>query len=74
MKKVYIILLNYNGWRDTQECLESVLKLDYPNFQIIVVDNQSPNDSMSHLLAWAKGEELASVDNPELAHLSTPPG
>ncbi len=71
--KIYIILLNYNGWRDTQECLESVLKLDYPNFQVIVVDNYSPNDSMLHLLAWAKGEELATVDNPELVHLSTPP-
>jgi hypothetical protein len=72
MKKTYIILLNYNGWGDTQECLESVLKLDYPNYQIIVVDNNSPNDSMSHLLAWAKGEELATVDNPELAYLSNP--
>jgi hypothetical protein len=28
---------------------------------------------MSHLLAWAKGEELATVDNPDLAHLSNPP-
>jgi hypothetical protein len=71
-KKVYILLLNYNGWRDTQECLESVLKLDYPNYQIVVVDNNSPNDSMSHLIAWVKGEELATVDNPELARLSTP--
>jgi len=72
MTKVYIILLNYNGWRDTQECLESVIKLDYPNYQIIVVDNLSPNDSMSHLIAWAKGEELSTVDNVDLAHLSTP--
>lgn len=72
MNKVYIILLNYNGWRDTQECLESLLKLDYPNYQIVVVDNNSSNDSMSHLLAWAKGDELATVDNPALAHLSTP--
>lgn len=72
MPKTYIILLNYNGWRDTQECLESVLKLDFPNYQIIVVDNNSPNDSMSHLLAWSKGDEIATVDNYELAHLSTP--
>jgi GT2 family glycosyltransferase len=39
--KVYIILLNYNGWADTIECLESVLRNDYPNYQVIVVDNNS---------------------------------
>jgi hypothetical protein len=25
-RKVYIIILNYNGWADTIECLESVLR------------------------------------------------
>lgn len=72
MLKTYIILLNYNGWRDSQECLESLLKLDYTNYQIVLVDNNSPNDSMSHIIAWAKGDEIASVDNPELIDLSTP--
>ena len=24
--KIYIIILNYNGWKDTIECLESVKK------------------------------------------------
>ena len=70
--KTYILLLNYNGWRDTQECLESVLKQDYSNYQIIVVDNHSTNQSMDHLVAWAKGEEIASVDNKALQSLSTP--
>jgi GT2 family glycosyltransferase len=72
MKKVYIILLNYNGWLDTQECLESVLKLDYPKYQVVVVDNNSPNKSMNHLLDWAKGREPSSVNNPNLSHLSNP--
>jgi len=70
--KVYILILNYNGWRDTQECLESVLNQDYSNYQVIVVDNNSPNQSMNHLVAWAKGEEIASVDNKALQSLSTP--
>ncbi|EDM23176.1 glycosyl transferase, family 2 [Caminibacter mediatlanticus TB-2] len=55
-KKVYIIILNYNGWQDTIECLESVLKSDYNNYQIVVVDNYSPNNSMDYLKKWAKGE------------------
>jgi len=48
--KVYIILLNYNGWTDTIECLESVLRNDYPNYQVIVVDNNSPNNSIEYLI------------------------
>jgi len=72
-KKVYIILLNYNGWEDTIECLESVLKNDYTNYQIIVIDNQSPNNSMEKILSWAKG--IQSVEYPKnthFKHLSEP--
>jgi GT2 family glycosyltransferase len=42
---VHIILLNWNGWRDTLECLSSLRKLDYPNCRILVVDNGSSDDS-----------------------------
>ena len=45
--KLYIIILNWNGLKDTLECLESVFKLDYPNFEIIVVDNGSTDDSVT---------------------------
>ncbi len=33
--RIYIIILNYNGWADTIECLESVLRIDYPDRQKI---------------------------------------
>jgi len=72
-KKVYIILLNYNGWKDTIECLESVLKNDYENYQIIVVDNDSPNNSMKYIKAWAEGkQEVVYDENSQLKHLSQP--
>ncbi len=72
--KVYIILLNYNGWADTIECLESVLRNNYPNYQVIVVDNNSPNNSMEYLKAWAEGklDVWVNPDNP-LRNLSFPP-
>ena len=38
---VSIVLLNYRNWGDTIECLESLLRLDYPRFEIIVCDNDS---------------------------------
>jgi GT2 family glycosyltransferase len=73
-QKVYIILLNYNGWQDTIECLESVIKNDYPNYQVIVVDNNSPNNSMEHLKSWSEGklDVLVNQHNP-LGSLSFPP-
>ncbi len=45
-KKVYIILLNWNGKEDTLECVESLKKIDYNNYKIIVVDNNSEDDSV----------------------------
>jgi len=39
--KVSIIILNWNGLKDTIECLESLKKITYPNYEVIVVDNGS---------------------------------
>ena len=44
--KVAIIVLNWNGKEDTLECLKSVRKIDYQNFDVIVVDNGSSDDSV----------------------------
>jgi len=49
--KVYIIILNYNSWVDTIECLESVLRNDYPNYQVIVVNNGFQDNSMEYIKA-----------------------
>ncbi len=54
--KVYIIILNYNGWADTIDCLESILRNDYLNYHCVVVDNHSPNNSMEYFKAWAEGK------------------
>ena len=45
--KVSIIILNWNGLKDTIECLESLKKITYPNYEVIVVDNGSKgNDAV----------------------------
>jgi len=43
--KVSVIIVNFNGKADTLECLDSVYKINYPNFEIIVVDNGSSDGS-----------------------------
>lgn len=43
---IFIIILNWNGLKDTLECLESVYKLDYPDYKVLVVDNGSTDESV----------------------------
>lgn len=46
---VSIILLNWNGYNDTIECIESLQKITYPNYEIVVVDNASKGDDVERL-------------------------
>lgn len=68
--KVYVVLVNWNGWRDTLECLESLLASDYPSFEVVVCDNASQDGSADRILAWARGEQPAPESSPALAHLA----
>lgn len=60
-QKVYVIVVNFNGHEDTIECLESVLKSDHRNFQIILVDNSTDPDSLNFITDWAKGDLEATI-------------
>ncbi|MHB9111380.1 MAG: glycosyltransferase family protein [Thermoleophilia bacterium] len=48
---IYIILLNWHGWRGTLECLPSLEKLDYHNHRVLIVDNISIDDSVARIKA-----------------------
>lgn len=39
--KVFIIILNWNKWHLTEDCLKSLRGLNYENYQLVVVDNNS---------------------------------
>jgi hypothetical protein len=45
LPNVSVIILNWNGWQDTLACVESCHRLDWPNFNIVVVDNASTDGS-----------------------------
>ncbi|NYB51991.1 MAG: glycosyltransferase family 2 protein [Methanobacteriaceae archaeon] len=53
---VTIIIVNYNGWQDTIECLESVYGIEYPNFSLVLVDNNSKDGSHAKIVEYCKGE------------------
>lgn len=52
MEKIMIILLNYNNYKDTIECINSIKQNTSENnfkYEIVVVDNKSTNESLSEL-------------------------
>ena len=46
---VFIVIVNWNGWHDTLECVKSCRSLDYRPFHLLVVDNGSTDDSAEKL-------------------------
>lgn len=47
--RVVIILLSYNHSELTQACLDSLLKIDYPAYEILVVDNGSTDGAAEEI-------------------------
>jgi len=60
--KVSVITVNWNNFNDSAECLESLRKTTYPNFEVIVVDNGSVGDDVS-LLKQRFGDSIRLIVN-----------
>jgi len=43
---VSVIIVNYNGRTYLEKCLKSLMNINYSNFQVILVDNNSKDDSV----------------------------
>ena len=46
---VYLIVVNYNGVKYLKTCLSSIEKQTYPNYETIVVDNASTDNSEEYI-------------------------
>lgn len=49
--RVAAIVVNYNGFAITAEALASLRRMDYPHFDLVVVDNGSTDDSAARVAA-----------------------
>ncbi len=49
MEKICIIILNYLNYKDTVECVESIFEMAYKITGIVIVDNNSENESYAIL-------------------------
>src|SRR3972149_8894642 len=63
MKKVFIIVLNWNGYRDTVDCLRSIEKCSYTAYEVVVVDNGSTDGSVERLKKDFK--DVVYIENKE---------
>ena len=45
------VVLNWNGFEDTHQCLNSLQKITYANYRVLVVDNASSDDSVQRIAA-----------------------
>jgi len=75
--RVAIVVLNWNGRDDTLDCLASLSRLDYPAYEVVVVDNCSCDDSAiiihaayPHVTLITTGDNLGYVggNNVGLEH------
>ena len=60
---VSIIILNYNAGNLLLNCVDSVFKSTYPNFEVLVVDNISTDNS--HVVCKKKFEKIQLIENKE---------
>ena len=81
MKKVTIIIPNYNGKHFMKPCLESLEKQQCKDFQILVVDNASSDGSLEYMEETYPSVEVIALDqnygfskavNVGIRHASTP--
>jgi|TARA_Y100000294_G_C8570257_1_gene342442 hypothetical protein len=59
---VYIIVLNWNGKKLLDDCLNSLMKLEYNNYKVLMVDNASTDGSVDYVKTKFSDVETISLD------------
>ena len=71
--EIPIIILNWNGFADTEACLESLMKQTFQDFKVYLVDNgskdESPEKLKANYLANPKIELILNQEKIEVASL-----
>ena len=60
--KVHVIVLNWNNKELTEQCLLSIQRIDYPNYEILIVDNNSSDGSVELFKNNFSDVKLLSLD------------
>jgi GT2 family glycosyltransferase len=61
--KVSVIIVNYNGKELLEKCLESLFKVDYENFEVILVDNNSSDGTIEFVTKYYPSIIIIKLDS-----------
>lgn len=70
MKKLYIVIINYQSWSDSIDCIKAIYGTDYSNYQVIIIDNNSPNDSVLKIREFLKSGFEPPCSGPSFSALA----
>lgn len=62
--RVLFVVLNYKGWEDTINCVESILKQTYTNYRVMVIENGSGDESPEKLRHLSKNPNIIYREEP----------
>ena len=62
MKKISVIIPVYNAEKTIRRCLESIMSSEYEEYEVIVVDDGSTDNSASILFEYANRDVSASKE------------
>lgn len=57
--KVVIVIVNYNGEKFQNDCLRTIYEMDYSNYEVVIVDNASTDNSMK--MAEAEYPQIKTI-------------
>lgn len=60
---ISIVMLNYNGLKYLKRTIPPILKLDYPNYEFIIVDNGSTDGSIEFIKKFKKIKLIENGEN-----------
>ena len=63
---ISVVICTYNGHRTIRDCLEGLKKVDYPNFEVIVVNDGSTDGT--EIIAKEYGFKVISIPNGGLSN------
>lgn len=62
---VSIIIVNWNGGEVFRQCLTSLEKIDYPNWELVIVDNGSKDESITSITSTTGIMRIKIIKNQE---------
>lgn len=62
LSKVYVNIIHYSGIEDTLKLLENFLYISYPNFQLIIVNNNPQSDLETSIKDWLKSKNIRLIE------------